>query len=272
MRADAGKAYDAVAKVGTVNVDNAFGSQLGEVVGPYMQLAGQFPSQRNPAIDALVKDLMQPQMESGAVVDLVKRLRFDGFKNVKSPDPSTAQLGRVQIAAQNALEDLLDRNLSAQGNAPLLQEYRAARTLIAKAHTVENALEESTGKVVAGKIGREFAKGRPLTGELATIGKTAEAFPKAVQNVNSSMPGLSPLDYGSGVLGGVISGNPLVAAIPLARPVIRSGLLSPLYQSTLAGGKAGALPSLSPSSAKLLRDLLTNSGGLLGASGAMSGQ
>lgn len=266
IRTEAGKAYDAVAQIGTINAGEQYGKELGQVIGPYMELKGQFPSQAIPKIDALIPDLTQQQMQSGAVINLVKRLRKDGFANIKSPDPETQMLGRVQVGAQNALENMLDTNLQAAGDSTLLQAFRAARALIAKTHTVENALEESTGKVVAANVKRAFAKGVPLTGELETIGRTAQAFPKALQNINTSMPGVSPLDYAGGVLGGVISGQPLVAATPLARPLVRAGLLSGPYQNLITSG------GISPETAQLLGDLLQRGGGLLGGTAAVYGR
>lgn len=233
VREVAGQAYKQLKSFGPIRADDEYAAALTNVAGEYESLAANFGSQKIPALDNLLADLRKPAFNSGDAVELVKRLRHDGFKNVASQDPEKVALGRVQIGAQNAVEDLIDRNLSASGNDGFLDVFRRAREMIAKSYTVEKALEESSGKVVAGKIGKELAKGRPLTGELATIGKTAQAFPKALQNVNSSMPGLSPLDAMAGAGLGVASGNPLAALTPLARPIIRSGLLSSGYQRAM---------------------------------------
>lgn len=231
VRAVAGQVYRAVKGFGTVQADDDLRAAMNGVAGEYRSLVSEFPSQKNASIDALLSDLGREQFSSSTIVELVKRLRHDGFKNVTNMDPDKVALGRIQIGAQNALEDLLERRLAQAGDDAALETFRRARTLIAKSYTVEKALEDSTGKVVASKIGREFTKGKPLTGELATIGRTAEAFPRAVQNVNSSMPGLSPLDAMFGTGAAVASGNPLSAMLPLARPVIRSGILSTPYQA-----------------------------------------
>lgn len=269
VRSTAGKVYQAIKAFGPLQSDDDLRGAMNGVSGEYKALINEFPSQKNGAIDALLIDLNRNQFSSGTVVELVKRLRHDGFKNITNMDPEKVALGRVQIGAQNALEDLLERRLAQAGDEGALDVFRRARQLIAKSYTVEKALEESTGKVIASKIGREFSRGRPLTGELATIGRTAEAFPKAVQNVNSSMPGLSPLDAMFGAGAAVSSGNPLAAALPLARPAIRAGILSgpyqramvkaPTYEQTLADkllAKAGDNP-----------DAMKRLGGLLGLSG-----
>lgn len=240
VRGIAGKAYEQLKKFGPLQSDQGFGTDMQKVAGEYVSLSQNLPSQKIPQIDALLADLNKPTFSSADAVELVKRLRHDGFKNLRSPDPEVAIKGRIQIGAQNALEDLMDRELVKSGNAGFLTVFRRARTMIAKTHTYENALEESTGKLVASKIGKEFSKGRPLSGEAATIGKMAEAFPKAVQNVNTSMPGLSPLDaMGSlaALIGAVGTGNPnaaWLAAAPLARPAIRSAILSKPYQNAMA--------------------------------------
>lgn len=263
IRTEAGKAYSAVRQSGPVVADQQYGSDFSKVIGEYQNLAEQFPSQRNASIDGLVKDLsLDPAkpVDPSTVVDLVRRLRKDGFANLRSDHPETAQLGQIQIGAQNALEDLLDRNLQASGNPDLLNNFREARTLFAKTYTVEKALEDSTGKIVASKIGREYSRGKPLTGELATIGKVAEAFPKAVQNVNTSMPALSPLDYLGGGLGYTI--HPAYAAAALARPLVRSAILSKPYQSLMAHPQSGnggllarGLPALDNDALKMIEKL-----------------
>ncbi len=193
IRSQAGEAYKAVAQAGPIRADQQFGRDVSGIVSNYRQVAKDFPSQANPQIESLLADISKPGFDSKSAVELIKRLRSSGFDNIRgNQEPATKALGQVQIGVQNAMEDLIDRNLAAKGMNDLVPAYQQARQLIAKSYTVQNALEDSTGKVVASKIGRDFTKGRPLTGELATIGRTAEAFPRALQNVNSSMPGISP--------------------------------------------------------------------------------
>ena len=227
VRSIAGEAYKSLKQIGPVANDADLARAMQGVTGEYRALIQDFPSQRNAAIDTLISDLEKPQFNSASLVELVKRLRSDARANLKAfDDPAKKALGQVQMGAQNAIEDLFDRTLQASGNGDFLQVFRNARTTIAKTHTIENALEESTGKIVASKIGKEYAKGKPLTGELATIGKTAQAFPKAVQNLNTGTPGVSPLDW----MAGILSGNPVV---PFARPAVRAGILSGPYQRAM---------------------------------------
>lgn len=261
VRSVAGEVYKTVKQAGPIRADKTFADELANATAQYREIVSDFPSMANKEIDNLLQDLSQPVYRSSSLVELVKRLRHDGRANLKAFDkPEKVELGRVQMKAQEAVEDLIERNLSAQGIDGLVDMYRNARVTIAKTHTVEDALEESTGKVVASKIGRKFSSGKPLSGGLETIGRTAEAFPKAVQNVNSSMPGLSPLDYLAGGMAGASTGFPGIAAVA-ARPMVRAGLLSGPYQKTLgANYSQSELAKLLP---KLLEEEYL---GLLGAS------
>lgn len=269
VRSEAGQAYAALKDVPHFTADKDYAAALKDTFGQYRNRAVEFPSMTNPKIEALIADLDRPQFSSASVVDLIRELRFKGFKNIKAQDPEVAALGQAQIGAQNLLEDLIERNLAATGQKQLLTNYQKARVLIAKTHTVENALEESTGNVVAGKIGREFSKNRPLTGNLKTIGQTAEAFPKALQNVNTSMPGLSPLDTVAGLMASIATGDVRGLALPFARPVARSVMLSKPYQRAMAAPPSYEVGAITRGLAKLdneeLRKLLqaSSTGGLL---------
>jgi hypothetical protein len=263
VRSAAGEVYKVVKAAGTMQADDDFARAMSGVTGEYSALVNDFPSQSNGQINSLIQDLSKPTFQSSSMVELVKRLRSDGFQNLRAMEPEKKALGRIQLGAQNALEDLMERNMEQVGAGELAQVFRNARQLIAKTHTVENALEASTSKVVASKIGREFSKGRPLTGELATIGKFAEAFPKAAQNVNSSMPGLSPLDAAAGIMGSMATGSIAGAALPLARPLTRAALLSNTWQKSLAKTPDYSISELERLLPKLLKKPAV---GLLGAS------
>ena len=263
VRSAAGEIYKIMKSVGTFNADDDFARAMGSVMGEYRAVVAEFPGQANAQIESLASDLAKQQFKSAPAVELVKRLRFDGFKNIRSIDPEKVALGRVQIGAQDALEALMERDLERQGVGQLAQVFRNARTLIAKTYTVENAIEPSTGKLVMSKIGKEYSKGKPLTGGLATIGKFAEAFPKAAQNVNSSMPGLSPLDAAGALLGAAATGSPVGAALPLARPLTRAVILSDAWQNAMSKTPKYEISKLDKLMPELLKKPMI---GLLGAS------
>lgn len=258
VRKTAGQAYEQLKSFGKMRADPEYANALNGMTAEYRALVSDFPEMASGKIETLVKTISKPEFNSGSAVELVKRLRSDARANMKAfDDPEKLALGRIQNKAQSALEDLMDRNLTASGNEGFLQVFRNARTMIAKSHTIEDALEESTGKVIAGKI-----KGKTLTGGLKTIADTAQAFPKSLQNINTPMPGMSPLDFMAGILGG--QGGNLTAGmgIPFVRPIVRAGILSKPYQQSLGGGtnKGADLLEMLGNNKELTKKL----GGLLG--------
>ena len=168
-------------------------------------------------------------------------------------------MGRASRALANALENQIERNLTAQGQdgAQLLQGFRQARQLMARTHTVEDAIREGSGNVNAAMIARELQNGRPLTGELETVGRFANTYPRAAQPpqtvagpaVHNLKSGLSALLAGGGgvALGpvGIAAGAVPFVAPPLARSVLFSrpvqNALTPTYQPGLM---TRALPAM----------------------------
>lgn len=237
VRQEAGKVYGFVSNLGKMESDDAFHAARNQIFAQYKQVASEFPSQTNKALEALEADLTKDGFTSRGIVELVKRLRHDGHMLLRKVDlsPEDRALAIAKLQAQEALEDLVERNMQQFGLS--IEPFQKARVLIAKTYTVEKALKESTGSIDARKIGRAFSSGRPLTGELERIGKTAEAFPKAMQSLDSSVPPFSPLDYFAGMMG--FSAHPVAGAAMLARPAIRSALLSGPYQRNLLTPSAG---------------------------------
>jgi hypothetical protein len=159
----------------------------------------------------------------------------------------------------SALEGSIERHLAGQGQqaADALKQFRAARQLIAKTHTVEDALKGSNVDIAA--LGRMLKNGVPLTDELKMLGQFSQQFPGAA-NLTSALkarPAFSPLDWMSGLasLGGAAAtGNPLLAApaaYAVGRPAARHLALSGMMQMGLTkppgaipwGGLIGASPA-----------------------------
>jgi hypothetical protein len=242
VRTNAGKAYDALENVGTIKTDPLFLKQVDALNSSNAQLSKDFPELANASLDKLANTFKKDSFDSGSVVAAMKQLRFTGGANKASLDPATKELGRQQLKAAEALEGLVDRNLSTTGQSQLLDDFRNARQMIAKSYSVEKSLNDSTGNVIASKLAKELAKGKPLSGGLKQIAEFGQTFPKAAQEINSSMPGISPLDYiGAGGLS-VATSNPLALLAVGARPAARSLILSKGYQNALAtpsyGGNA----------------------------------
>lgn len=145
----------------------------------------------------------------------------------------------------DSIQGDLEKLAVANGKDNLVKAMTDARTRIAKAHGVESALGEADSNISAPILGRAFDKkgGKAITGELATVGKMAEAFP-SVMREGSRVPvaGVSGTDaVASAILGtmGYGAAGPAgltAAALPMIRPMARNLVLSDAYQKTLAKG------------------------------------
>jgi hypothetical protein len=232
LRRNAGKAYDEVAKAGgRIIADNQYIDDLINLSKSAQRIRADFPDAPLAGadkIEALTNGMLRQSFSASSAIEYVKKLRADANKNLSwqnQADPERLALGHAQKAAAEALDNVIERNLAARGQTRLMSDYRAARTYIAKTYTVENALNEATGNVVARKLIPEVDK---LTGQLRTTAQFAQAFPKANQPVEGigGIPSISPLDvYGSagaaalgtGTFG--IPGGLAGAGLPLARNI-----------------------------------------------------
>jgi hypothetical protein len=175
-----------------------------------------------------------------------------------------ATLGKAYRKAAEAVEAQIDRSV-AKTKPDLIPDYRAARTKMAQSFDVEKAIREGQGTVDAQVLGRLYGKapGR-MTGELALIGRTANAMPQvmAIPKAGWSSP-ITAMDSGIGTLGGILAGNPAPLLFPALRVAGRYGLMSgpgqrmltkPKYKpNALAGTMSGLLDNpMAPYAAGLL--------------------
>lgn len=249
--------YDQVRNLGTLSADDGYRSALAKIGQDFNKVAKEFPELGNSSIDDMIKGLSKDSMSSDGVIEAIKVLRHQARTNQSAlnMNPAAKSLGKAQGAAADALEDLIDRNIQLnQEIAPnasivnLLKDFRNARVTLGKVGTVERAMVESTGDVSAKKLAAELAKGKPLSGEMRTAAKFAQAFPRlAQQNVNP-VPGGSPLDAMAAIGTSAATSNPAWLSLALGRPAARSAVLSPMFASA---------PSYSPGiTAKTLPYLL----------------
>lgn len=258
LRAEAGKAYEQIKAVGTLKADAQYKNALNSITKKYQGAAKDFPELAKTDIDDIVSAVNKKQFDSDSAVDAIAILRERATAAYGKGDKS---VGKAYREASEALESLIERNLQESGNRGLLKSFRNARELIAKSYSVESALNSSTGNVAARKLATQLSKGKPLSGDLKKVAQFAQAFPKAADEVTSSMPGLSPLDYiGAGLLSGSI-GTPVGMLAAGARPLARSLLLSKPYQA-INGAPSYSKPitellGSNPSRAALQAGLLT---------------
>lgn len=233
--------YAPVEAAGTIRPGAAFKRDLNNIALKYTGAARSFPGAVGDDVKNLVESLKVSSFDASDGVKMAQILRDQSSKSYASGDKG---LGKAQRAAATAIEDQIERALTGMGQrgGDVLNAFRDARRQMAKTHTIEAALNTSTGNVQASKLASDLRKGKPLSGNIRTAASAAGAFPKNFQSPETmgAIPGISPLDVISGAgLGtlGAIGGGPggaLLGALPALRPIARGAALSPGYQSRFA--------------------------------------
>lgn len=258
IRDAAGKVYEQIADAGDIVPDAEYLKDLAQLGRGADEIASAFPGANVGAtkqISDVVDSLLQDKFSSKAALQYLRELRKQASGNLSgmnAADPSKQALGMAQREAASTLEDLIQRHLVSTGKEDLANSFGAARRAIAMSHSVENALNETTGNVIAGKLTQQMVKGKPLSGELETVARFGQAFPKAAKEVTESMPGVSPLDWALAIGSSVAAGHVAPLAGVMARPGMRSTILSPWWQQSLTDAVPYAAPptiGLAPSAA-----------------------
>lgn len=177
-------------------------------------------------INDLRDKLLDPQgsFTGDQVVNELRGLRQEGYKNIASDDVSNQQIGKAQLDMARGLETHIDETLP--GNADVsIDQLKAARQALAKNHAVEASLTgPNTGEIDPKKLARMHeADGNQLTGGLKDIAEAVQANPKAF-----GVPG--KIDVPPGYAEDVFSGGHA-----MAHP---ESLLSVRGLTSLGGGKA----------------------------------
>lgn len=234
LRRNAGQAYEAAKNLGRIQADDTFLNSVAAVARESDEVAKDFAGAVDDKVVKLAETFFKSDFDSKSAVSSIKYLRGKADANLGPMASAEAKtLGRAQRAIADALESQLGRHAASVGDDAAVQALRDARTLIAKSYTVEKALREGTGSVSANKLAQQLAKGKPLSGELKTAATFAQNFPRAAQDVTSSMPGVSPLDFGLAGTIGTMTGNPSAIALVAGRPAVRSTILSGPYQRAM---------------------------------------
>ena len=238
IRKEAGTPYRQIEEVGQFATDKKFSDDITRLSGSQQTLAKEFPELADEKILKLTQSMNRPSFSGRTLITLIDDLRGKATTAYRAGD---AGVGRFYKGAAEAVEDMIDRNLQAGGNSDLLQRFRDARETIAKAHTAEAALNDTTATIVPKLLGSQVDAGKPLSGNMQTAGRFALAFPKATQETSmiGSQPGISPLDFytalglsGGGAAYTGSAAGMAAGALPLVRPALRGMLLSKPYQST----------------------------------------
>ena len=225
VRAEAGKAYQAVSNLGDFDVKG--GAKLPaevnvrSVLDPYVMTSSN-------------------KVDAGELVRAWKQANADATAyyrkyNGPAPDPEDLKKAKHAENVSKQISSFLDSQLKSAGLEDLLPDLKAARVQIAKTHSVEDALNPVTGNVDAKKLAARLEKGKPLSGGLETAGRFASQFKQAARTPESigSTPGFSPLDVVLGGAGAALFGDFSGTAAGFARPALRGAALSGPVQNRL---------------------------------------
>lgn len=232
--------YAPIRNIGTMRADAKYADDLTKIASKFKGASKSFPEAAKTDITDIVSSMQKKSFESDSAVDMISILRERAKTAYRQGD---GDLGGAYRSISKALESAIERGLARRGKdgTELLKNFRDARQLIAKTHSVGDALNESTGVISATKLAQQLGRGKPLSGDLKTVAQFGQAFPKAAREFNESLPGISPLDFYSS--GGIAAAtkNPWYLGGPFVRPAVRSLLLSPQGQRMLTS-QPGQLP------------------------------
>lgn len=272
--------YEPIATLGSMPTDKDYHAAIDAISNKYQGVSRSFPGAVNDDITKLVEPFRVGNFDAG---DALKASQFLRDKANAAFRAGNKEEGLAAKGLAKAVEDQIERNLStvqsgAQTTNPvigpngrtvymtgadMLKNFRDARQLMAKAHTVEDAIVEGGGTVNPKKLAQRVQAGKPMSGELEVIGNFANNFPKATQPAQQvAGPGVSKLNGLAALLtggGGMAVGGPVGALVAGAAPfvvppVVRGRLLSksvqkrlvPKYGPTVANRLQAALLENSP--------------------------
>ena len=149
---------------------------------------------RNPAIDRLrERGLSAGDATSGEILDAIKELRANASGAWAAAETSANRAalqaqGKAQRQLADALEDALGDALKSfsaegiEGLAPLAAQFPKARTALAKARNIEEAVVG--GHLDMAKLAKLQEQGAPLSGRLKSMAETAIMAPKETRHIS----------------------------------------------------------------------------------------
>jgi len=178
-RTAASKPYETIKAIPSIAADDATIGALNDLRQSEALIGGKATKGK---IDSLIDDAVgqvQQGLSGDNLLKNISNLRKDARTIYKKVDlsPEERVVADANIGIANALESMIEKNIA--GDATLLEQFRDARTRMAKSYAYENATDMNTGMVDASKLAKLTAKDNALTGDIAALGKIAGNFPEA---------------------------------------------------------------------------------------------
>ena len=256
------KGYEPLKQIGEIKTDPAFLDDLISVESKYAGASSSFPGAVPEDVTRLIKNFAVDQFASKDAIEVTRTLRDQAKGNFRKGDDA---LAKAQIDISNALENQIERALTASNNskaADMLEQFRLSRQRMAVSHTIEDAIKEGSGSVIAAKLARDIQSGKYVSGDIKTIAEFANVFPRVAQTPSQiGAPGAGTvLGRGLGGAGGAaagftVGGGPGMAiggtVGALAPEMISAGMRNYLLSGT---GQRNMLPNYSPLASRLTSD------------------
>ena len=243
-------AHRQVAHLGIIPTDDVYRGAIGAVDEGEGTLGG-------PALGTIktLKDFYasRPAFDAADAQLKIRAMRRMGFAQLRNwQDPEGQQVGSARLQIAGALEDQIDRNIATRPDVPpdLIDQFRAERVQLAKINSAQAALRGPNISVA--DLARQLKAKVPLSDNMRALAESYATHDRVLQD-----PGrvryAGPITYGDiglGALGHFF--NPLGMAALAARPLVRAGITSDLYQKygIQGGGGTPAAPSAAVLAAK----------------------
>lgn len=236
--------YDAIRKIGVMQPSDDVLGQLNSLkLDPRSTSSPEKAAKVNAAVDRVMNQAVEG-LSGDNVVSQIRDFRKDANQTFKNPNATGIEIdvAEANLGIDNALENLIENNIR---NPKALDDFRKARTAIAKTYDWERATGVTTKQVDPLQIVKLAEKGKLLTGVLADVANVAGNFPE-IANLNLPK---EPLLYqrlrrggAGGTIGFAVGGGPVGAAIGagltslggevaanvMARPGVQNRLAVPL--------------------------------------------
>jgi hypothetical protein len=244
-------AYDDVANIGALQVDDVLARDLNNVRPGQVYGASKETAAVNAWVDGLQQEL-SAGADSAAMVRSIRQMRDEAnslFKSEKAGakvEPVDMAMAQAKLGAADALEELLARNVQ---DRTVLYRFQDARRKLAQTYDYERALDFATGQIDPQALAKLASAGKPLSGNLEKMANFAANFPE-VSTLSGA--GLRPsviARAGRGTVGGAIGsaigglvsgGNPLGFAAGAALGGVAGERLSTLTARGMASPSAQA--------------------------------
>jgi hypothetical protein len=261
-KAEYTKGYKPIEELGSIRTDPAFLDDLIAVEGKYAGPSSSFPGAVPEPVLKLIENFAVDKFDTKDAVKVSSALREQAKGNFRKGEDA---LGKAQIAVSNALENQIERALTTSSNpkaADMLEQFRTSRQRMAISHTIEDAIKEGSGSVMAAKLARDIQSGKYVSGDIKTIAEFSNVFPRVSQTPSQiGTPGAGTMmgrslggatGAGAGfVLGGAPGMGYGAALGAMAPEMVSAGMRNYLLSDR---GQRNMLPNYSPFVSRLTSD------------------